>query len=515
MNNQPLALTIDFGTQSVRTMIFDKSGQTIAMAKRPYEPAYFSLKPGYAEQNPRYYWETLCSATNELASKYPEILARVTTMAMTCFRDSPVFLDKDMNVVRPTILWLDQRESTDKPNYGFVRNVLFKLTGLTDTVMMNTRRTPARWIKQHEPENWAKITHYVHLSTFLTYQLTGKLIDSSANQTGHFPIDFKKGVWYTDSALKAPVFGIPRKLLCDLVKPGQQLGSISEECSLQTGLPKGLPIFASGTDKGAETIGTGCLTKDMASISYGTASSIEVSNPKYIEPEPFLPAYQASIPNLYNMEVQVYRGYWMVTWFKKEFGISESAEATIQKMATEEILNNAMMNIEPGSHGLVLQPYWGPSLRHPEAKGAVIGWSDTHTHIHLYRAIVEGIAYALREGLEGMEKRQHQKIKEIRVSGGGSQSDAICQITADIFGIPVSRIQTYETASLGTAILAFTAHGDFVSYHAAIDSMVHPSKTFIPDPEAHSRYDYLYRKVYTKLYAKLKKFYVGLKEFNQ
>lgn len=515
MNNQPLALTIDFGTQSVRAMIFDKTGVALASAKRPYEPAYFSLKPGYSEQNPRYYWERMCEATKELAAKYPEILSRVTTMAMTCFRDSPVFLDQNMNVVRPTILWLDQREATDKPNYGFLRTVLFKLTGLTDTVLMNSRRTPARWLKQHEPENWAKISHYVHLSTFLTYLMTGKLIDSSANQTGHFPIDFQKGVWYQDNALKAPIFGIPRKLLCDLVQPGEQLGSITETCSLQTGLPQGLPMYAAGTDKGCETIGTGCLTNDMASISYGTASSIEVSSRKYIEPEPFLPAYQASIPHLYNMEVQVYRGYWMITWFKKEFGISESAEATIQKMATEEILNKAMLDVEPGSHGLVLQPYWGPSLRHPEAKGAIIGWSDTHTHIHLYRAIVEGIAYALREGLEGMEKRQHQKIKEIRVSGGGSQSDAICQITADIFGIPVSRIQTFETASLGTAIVAFTSHGDFSSHEEAIRDMVHVSKTFQPNPHDHQRYDYLYRDIYTKLYRKLKKFYLGLKEFNQ
>ncbi len=515
MNNQPLALTIDFGTQSVRAMIFDKTGAALASAKRPYEPAYFSLKPGYSEQNPRYYWERMCEATKELAQKNPEILARVTTMAMTCFRDSPVFLDKDMNIVRPTILWLDQREATDKPKYGFLRTLLFRLTGLTETVLMNSRRTPARWIKQHEPENWEKIAHYVHLSTFLTYLLTGRLIDSSANQTGHFPIDFQKGVWYKDNDLKAPIFGIPRKLLCDLVQPGEQLGEITEESSQQTGLPKGLPMYAAGTDKGCETIGTGCLTNDMASISYGTASSIEVSSRKYIEPEPFLPAYQASIPHLYNMEVQVYRGYWMITWFKKEFGISESAEATIQKMATEEILNKAMLDVEPGSHGLVLQPYWGPSLRHPEAKGAIIGWSDTHTHIHLYRAIVEGIAYALREGLEGMEKRLHQKIKEIRVSGGGSQSDAICQITADIFGIPVSRIQTFETASLGTAIVAFTSHGDFSSHQEAIQAMVHVSKTFEPNREDHKRYDYLYSDIYTKLYRKLKKFYVGLKEFNK
>ena len=108
----------------------------------------------------------------------------------------------------------------------------------------------------------------------------------------------------------------------------------------------------------------------MASISYGTASSIEISNTKYIEPETFLPAYPAPISDLYQMEVQVYRGYWMVSWFIKEFGNNETLEANIIEMATEELLNNKMMEIPAGSEGLVLQPYWGPGLKRPLAKGS-------------------------------------------------------------------------------------------------------------------------------------------------
>lgn len=515
MNNEPLALTIDFGTQSVRAMIFNKKGDSLAIEKKVYEPPYFSSKPGYAEQNPHYYWEAMCHVTKALSQKNPDLLLDVTTMAITSFRDTAVLLDKDLKVVRPSILWLDQRQALKKTKYGLLRNIIFSLTGLSETVKMNSRRTAARWIMNEEPENWSKTAHYINVSTYFTLLLTGKLIDSSANQAGHYPIDFKKGVWYKDNALKAPIFEIPSKLLCQLVKPGEKLGEITHQCHLETGLPEGLPIYANGSDKGSETIGTGCITSDMASISYGTASSIEVSNSKYIEPEPFLPAYPASIPNLYNMEVQIYRGYWMVTWFKKEFGTTESTEAAILKMTTEDVLNKAMMKIPPGSQGLVLQPYWGPGLRRPEAKGAIIGWSDFHTHTHLYRAIVEGIAYGLREGLEGIEKRQHRKVKEIRVSGGGSQSDAICQITADVFGIPVSRVQTFETSSLGTAILAFTAHGDFPSYDEAVNAMVHRSITFLPDSKNHNRYNYLYKEVYIQLYGKLKKMYKKIRDFNE
>lgn len=514
MNNKPLALTIDFGTQSVRAMIFNLNGDTLAIEKRAYKPAYFSLKPGYAEQNPNYYWERMCEATQAIAKNHPDLLLDVQTMAMCCFRDSPVILDKDMKVIRPAILWLDQRQALKKPQFGFLRTALFSTIGLTEMVTINAIRTPARWLQEAEPDNWAKTKHYVSISTYLTYLLTGKLIDSISNYAGHYPIDLKSGKLLKHNDLKAPIFNTPGELLPEIIKQGEQIGTISHECFLESGIPEGLPIYAGGSDKASETIGTGCINNDMASISYGTASSIEVTNPKYIEPAPFLPAYPAAIPGLFNMELQVYRGYWMVTWFKNEFAASESAEAEIVKMATEDILNKAMMKIKPGSDGLVLQPYWGPGFTRPEAKGAIIGWSDCHTHMHLYRAIVEGIAYELREGLENIEKRQHRQVKELRISGGGSQSDAICQITADIFGLPVSRVQTYETSSLGTAIAAFTAHGDFPSYDKAVEAMVHKSVTFLPDFKDHKTYDYLFHEVYVKLYGRLKPMYKKLRSFN-
>ena len=126
---------------------------------------------------------------------------------------------------------------------------------------------------------------------------------------------------------------------------------------------------------------------------------------------------------------------------------------------------------------------------------------------YIYRAIIEGVAYALREGLEGIEKKQRTKIKEIRLSGGGSQSDVICQITADIFNVPVKRIQTYETASLGVALAVFVAKGVFNSYCEATRNMVHVKDEFYPNSIANQKYEYLYNKVYLKLYPRLSKIY--------
>ena len=190
-------------------------------------------------------------------------------------------------------------------------------------------------------------------------------------------------------------------------------------------------------------------------------------------------------------------------------------ESKIQDMAVEELLNEKLNDIPPGSDGLVLQPYWGPGLRRPLAKGGVIGFSDIHTREHFYRAIIEGIGYALKEGLESIEKSQHHKVKELRISGGGSQSDAICQITADIFNIPVSRVQTYETTSLGEAIATFVAIGEFKDINEAMEAMTHKTMTFYPVPEAAEQYQELYKHVYIRMYPRLKRIYRYINKFTK
>ncbi len=515
MESEPLVLTLDFGTQSVRALIIDKLGNTLACVKEPYEQAYFSIKTGYCEQYPSYYWDKLCKVCKKLTKEQKELMDRVKCISMTCFRDTSVLLDENNEVIRPAILWLDQRLAEGKRKLPLLNRFLFKVVGMTDTIEMNMKRTAANWIQENEPENWAKTKHYVNISTYFVYRLVGDLVDSIGNQTGHYPIDFKHKKWYGKHALKQPIFGVSKEKCCRIVEAGDVLGRITKKCSEETGLKEGLVLIATGADKACETIGTGCLTKDMASISYGTASSIEVSNKKYIEPEQFLPSYPAAIPNLYNMEVQVYRGYWMITWFTKEFAKQESAEATIEKLAVEEYMNKKLLEVNPGCDGLVLQPYWGPGLKKPNARGAIIGFSDCHTLYHLYRAIIEGIAYALRDGLEGIERRQHAKVKEIAVSGGGSQSDAICQITADIFGVPVFRVQTYETASLGCAIVGYKYLGVYNSYEDAVKNMVRRSKIFYPNMDNHEKYDYLFKKVYLKMFGRLSDMYVDLKKFSK
>ena len=203
------------------------------------------------------------------------------------------------------------------------------------------------------------------------------------------------------------------------------------------------------------------------------------------------------------------RGFWMVTWFKEQFAALEALTARESGRPPEALLDEMIREIEPGSKGLTLQPFWGGGIRYPglSAKGAVIGFGGVHTKAHLYRAILEGLAYALRDGRERIEKRSRVPVTALKISGGGSQSEVAMQIAADVFGLPAERPSTSETSALGAAINAAVAGGLHTDYSSAVAAMTGVGKRFEPDPEASAIYDHLYRKVYRKLYGRLESLY--------
>lgn len=508
MNNSPLILTIDFGTQSVRTSVFDSTGSCLASEKEEYDPPYFSSKPGYAEQSPDYYYACLCRCTNRLSSNNQPLLPRVKGVTMTCFRDTAVLLDKECNIVRPAILWLDQRYAHNKRKLPWLSKTLFSLVRMTETVNMNMRRTMANWYQENEPDNWAKADKYVSISTYFLFRLTGQLVDTPSNYTGHYPLNYRKQKFYDkpETNLKGQIFGIRKDQLCELRPAGSKLGEISDKAASETGLPSGLAIYAAGSDKSCETLGSGVYDSSLASLSYGTACSLETVTKKYIEPYPFLPCYPSVQNGYFNLDLQVYRGYWTINWFLKEFGAMNINDMVIEIVDPEEY-DKRLLEIAPGSDGLILQPYWGSQLEKPCVKGSIVGFSDSTTKFHVYKALVEGIAYELRMGMERFEKKLHRKFDAIRIAGGGSKSDAVCQVTADVFGKPVVRVQTNETSSLGAAIAGFLAIGVYPDTKTAVDQMVHVSQTFYSDKEKHAIYDELFYGAYAKLYKRLRKTY--------
>ena len=502
-------LVIDVGTQSMRGIVFDEKGNLLVKEQVKYLP-YLAKKNGYMEQRADMYWETLCQITKAITEKQPRLMQDVIAMSVDTFRDTAVLLDENNNVLRDCILWSDLRVADTSEKLPAKQRFLFKLVGMDRPIKAIRQKVKTRWVQQNEPELWQKVKKVAHISAYLNWKLTGNLTDSYASTIGHFPFDNKKKRWMKPNDLLCPVFDLPLSMMVPLCSPGDVMGQITAEAAALSGLPEGLKVYASGSDKSCETLGVGCVGRNVASVSFGTSSTVQFSTKKYFEPETFMPAYVSVLKDYYNPEVQIFRGYWMISWFKQNFARHLEKRAEAEGRSVEEIMNEEMESIPAGSDGLVLQPFWQAGLTTPEAKGAIIGFSDFHTRAHVYRAIVEGIDFALREGLERMERRGKQKIDFIAVAGGGSQSDLICQIAADVFNKPVKRVQTYETSALGAAMSTFMATGLYKDEYETVNAMVRYVKTFTPNPKNVKIYDNIYKNIYFKLYKKLQKFYLEL-----
>jgi len=516
MTEQTL-LAIDNGTQSVRALLFDRCGNLLAKGKCEIEP-YFSEQPGWAEQDPELYWNALIEACQKLWHEMDQLAISRDTIAgvsVTTQRGTMINLDEQGKVLRPAITWLDQRNNQPLGYLSKAHELAFKMAGAKDLVGRYQQRAQYLWIAKNQPDIWAQTDKYLALSGFLNHRLCGEFVDSLASQVAYLPFDYKALKW-------APEWDWRYKLLPEfsqslfprLVRPSERMGEITLEAARQTGIPQGIPLIASASDKACEILGSGGSSTDVACMSYGTTATINTTSHRYIEPMRFMPAYPSAIPDHYCSEIMIFRGFWMVSWFKQQFGLREQQHAEQNNVSPESLFDELVNDVPPGSMGLMLQPYWTPGVRDPgpEAKGSIIGFGDVHTRAHVYRAILEGLAYGLREGMERLEKRNRKKVKVLRVSGGGSQSDAALQLTADIFGLPVERPHTYETSGLGAAMDAAVGLGWYSSCHEAIENMTRVGQRFEPDPKVHRTYERLYREVYLKMYKQLQPLYKSIRE---
>lgn len=505
-------LAIDNGTQSVRALIFDLQGQLVAKSQVKLIP-YVSPQSGWCEQNGEYYWDKLCQACQSLWAQGID-KTRIKGMSVTTQRGTMLPLDSEGNPLHDAILWLDQRKAEPEKNLGGIWDPLFWVMGLTETINTFRSRAQPNWLYQAKRDLWDKTYKFTFLSGFFHHRLTGEWVDSSGSQVGYLPFDYKKHRWAKKWDWKWRALNVREDQLLPLVDPGDRIGEITAQASALTGIPEGLPVIAAAADKACEVLGSGGQHSDVGCLSFGTTATINVTMKRYVEAVRFLPPYPSAIAGYYCSEVMLYRGFWMVSWFKEQFAHIEKAKADEAGIEAEALFDELVNTVPPGSMGLMLQPYWGPGVKQPgpEAKGAVIGFGDIHTRAHLYRAILEGLAFGLKEGLEAIEKRSGCKIKELRVSGGGAQSDAAMQIAADVFGLTTVRAHTVETSGLGAAIDAAVGLGLHPDFDSAIKAMVHQGERFEPDAEHYKMYQRLYGEVYLNIYKKLQPLYSKIRD---
>ena len=505
-------LAIDNGTQSVRALLFDPHGNLLAKSRIPL--AYAGETQGVGEQAPAVFWQAVCQACQALWQQPGVDRTSIAAVSLTTQRSTVINLDEHGEPLRPAIVWFDQRRTPGLPPLGGLWGLAFMLSGMTDTVNYLMAEAEANWIRTSQPDVWRRTRHYLFLSGYLTHCLTGRYVDSVGCQVGYVPFDYKRQQWSHWYDWKWQAVPMDKNILPDLVPVAGRLGEITPDASQATGIPVGLPLIAAAADKACEVIGAGALDPHIACLSYGTTATINTIHHRYVEPIPLIPPYPAAVPGAYNLEAQIYRGFWMVTWFKQEFGLAEQRLAVERGVEVEALFDSLLLAVPPGSDGLVLQPYWAPGLRSPgpEARGAVVGFNDGHTRAHLYRAILEGIAYALREGAERATRRSGVPLTALRIAGGGSQSRAAMQLTADVFGLPASRPHVYEASGLGAAIDAAVGVGIHPDFETAVAEMTHIGETFEPDMAVHHVYDQLYHNVYQKMYARLQPLYRAIQK---
>lgn len=506
-----LILVFDAGTQSIRCALFDIGGSMVDMLKIPIDP-YFVPAPGFHEQNPEYFWQKFCEASQGLLFRNKALSERIKAVTLTTQRGVYINLDRDGKPLRPAIHWLDQRMADPSRFAPYWLEYGLKVVGLYSVVNNLNRKCFSNWIRQHQPDVWQRTHKYVLLSGFFHYQLTGVFVESRGSNFGYLPINRQDFGWAKKNDIIWYAFPIEKEKLPDIVVQGELIGKVTKQASIETGIPEGIPLTAGSCDKSCEVLGSGTLTCDIGYLSFGTCATVNAVSTKSVDLLPYLPPYPGAVPGTYCTEIPIDRGFWMVSWFKEQFGHPEVQLAIERDVSPESLFEEMIRNIPPGSNGLMLQPYWSPDRVYCDdfGKGAVIGFSDRHTRAHLYRAILEGIIFALKDGAKITNDKLKRPFTKLRVSGGGSQSRLALQITADVFNLPVEIPSVNETGMLGAAMNAAVGLGYYPDYESAVAGMTHIHEVIQPIPHNSDLYDHLYNRIYRRMYKQLKPLYKNL-----
>ena len=504
-----LFAVLDGGTQNVKAFLIDANGFVRAKKIYPAVP-YTSSEVDFAEQDAESYLALAKKAMREVVKGVPQ--DALYGVAITTHRSTLIPVDKNGVPVRPAITWLDERKTEGLKLPGGLTGLVIKLLGQGYTLKEYQRRSKFNWMRVNEPENYEKTHRFLTTSSYIFHALTGEFKDSYSMIVGLFPIDLKGLRWHPNPVIY-DIFGVEKEKLPALVSPGEVAGRVSKAGAAAFGLKEGLPVLIGAGDKQSELLAAGGINSDILEISYGTAAVAEMLTDRFVEhAKRYFFTWGSAIPNKWVLEAFVGRGYWMLSWFSREFARHEVEEAKRRGIAAEDLLNKELLSVPPGSDGLMLQPYWAPFAFDPSSKGAIIGFSGIHTRAHVYRAIIEGIAFELRRVLEIITQYSGLRPKEIRIGGGGSRCNEILRITSDVFNLPVRRMHTEFLSALGAAIdlsVALKVHQDF---ETAVRKMSHPKEVFYPREKSVRTYDALYEEVYKSVYPSLKNLYHKIDE---
>lgn len=445
--DNPLVIAVDTSTTSTKAIIVDASGVVLTEGRGPI--AMITPDQGFFEHDPRQWWDTVNKAIGDaiqnLEAKDRE---RIAAICVTHQRESFAPFAEDGTPLRNGILWLDQRATRQIQRYGSEK--IHALSGKPADV------TPAlykmAWVKENEPEIFAKAAKVVDVHGYVVRMLTGQWVSSvaCADSLGLFDIEQQD---YSLELLE--IAGVTREQMADLKKPGEMVGDVLPEISQAWGLKQTIPLVAGMGDGQAAGIGAAAVEPNVAYLNFGTAVNAGVHGPNYQWGKVYR-TLAAGIPDWYDFEVLQSSGSFLATWFRQELGNPALGAAP------DPELDEAASKIDPGCNGLLTLPYWNAVQSpywEPVARGAVVGWRGSHDRPAMYRSILEAICLEMRRNLDGLEAATGTKIDTIRAMGGGTRSKLWRQIMTDAVGAPITACEEDEVTALGAAVAAMSVTG--------------------------------------------------------
>ncbi len=490
-----LVVGIDSSTTATKAIAWDADGNSIAEGSSPIRLK--SPQPNYYEQDSDDWWKSAMQSLKKLTKQVES--ERIVALAISNQRETFVALDKNGNSVRPAIIWLDERCKSQVDKFAAIvgEDRIHGLTGKPKDYAPVVYRLA--WMKENEKDLFKKVDKFCDVHTFLVYKLTGQFKTSwaSADPLGIF--DLGKRKWSSEllDALEVSTDHLP-----ETYSPGTVLGYVSETASKITGLKAGTKVIAGGGDGQAAGLGVNALTQDRTYLNMGTAVVSGTFSKNYVTSKNFRTMASCSNDGFY-FETSLRSGTFLIDWFVKQILKID----TVQNPCIYSELEAEAKQIEPGSEGLMVLPYWNAVMNpywDPDARGCIIGLSSGHNRAHLYRAILEGIAFEQSLADDAVAKITGISTNEYAIIGGGSKSELWRQIIADVSGKNVLTMSTDEASSLGAGIAAAVGTGWFGSFEEAAKRMVHVKSKTLPVVQNSERYSDL-KKMYREIYPSTKK----------
>ena len=478
---------VDTSTTATKAVVVDRSGTVVGVAASSYD--YATPKPLWTEQDPHLWWDAATVAISQVMAQSGIAPSDVAAIGLTGQMHGSVLLDDEGEVLRPAILWNDQRTEAEcdeiRRRVGPERLVQITgndaLTGFTSPKLL--------WVQRHEPDVWQRVRHILLPKDYVRYRLTGDYALDVAGGSGTALFNLASRTWSPeilaaleiDPALLPPTFEGPAVT-----------GTLSEHAAAGTGLLAGTPVVAGGGDQSANAVGVGAVTPGVVALSLGTSGVVfAATDGPVIEPAGRVHAFCHAVPGRWHMMGVMLSAAGSLRWLHDAVAPGNSYDSLLAGAA----------EVPAGSDGLLFLPYLtGERTPHPDARarGAFVGLTVRHDLRHMTRSVLEGVAFGLRDGLDLMAAAGVARPTQVRASGGGVRSSLWCQILADALGTEIATVATEEGAALGAALLAGVGAGWWETVEAACEEVVvvtpvaQPGDLEATYAAAHERYADLY-----------------------